>query len=136
MRSFLSAVALPLFAVASPMIQTIDKNTAPILSSTDAQVIEDSYLVVFKDHVTHADASAHQEWVQDLHLKLQDTKFELRKRSQFPIMDTLFEGMKHTFHIPGNLLGYSGHFDQDTIEAVRRHPDVSFAFHVLSLLIF
>ena len=126
MRSFLSAVALPLLAVASPMIQTIDKNTAPILSSTNAQVIEDSYLVVFKDHVSHAHACAHHKWVQDLHVQLQDTKFELKKRSQFPIMDTLFEGLKHTFNIPGNMLGYSGHFDQDTIEAVRRHPDVSF----------
>ena len=111
---------------ASPLsIGTVHKDAAPILSTTDAQVIEDSYLIVFKDHVTSKDASNHHTWVQDLHLKTQDTKFELRKRSQFPIMDTLFQGMKHTFDIPGNLLGYSGHFDEDVIEAVRRHPDVS-----------
>ena len=110
---------------ASPLsIGTVHKDAAPILSSTDAQVIEDSYLIVFKDHMTGKDASNHHTWVQDLHLKTQDTKFELRKRSQFPTMSNVFEGMKHTFDIPGALLGYSGHFDEDVIEAVRRHPDV------------
>lgn len=111
---------------ASPFsIGTVHKDAAPIISSTNAQVIEDNYLIVFKDHVTGKDASNHHAWVQDLHLKTQDNKFELRKRSQFPIMDTVFGGIKHTFDIPGNMIGYSGHFDGDVIEAVRRHPDVS-----------
>lgn len=36
-----------------------------------------------------------------------------------------YEGLKHTFEFGGSLLGYSGHFDEDVIEQVRRHPDVS-----------
>lgn len=51
---------------------------------------------------------------------------ELRKRSQAPI--SIFSGLKHTFDIAGDVLGYAGHFDQDVIERVRRHPDVGIRF--------
>lgn len=123
MKSLLFSAAL---VAASPLsIATIHKDAAPILSTTNAEVIEDSYMIVFKEHVTTDGAAEHHSWVQDLHTLTQESKFELRKRSQFPIMDTVFEGLKHTFHIPGNMLGYSGHFDEETIEAVRRHPDVA-----------
>ena len=37
----------------------------------------------------------------------------------------MFEGMKHTYDIAGKVLGYSGHFDDEVMEQVRRHPDVS-----------
>ena len=125
MKGFFASSLLPLLAAASPvLIDTIHRESAPVLSSENAKVIPDSYIVVFKDGVSHKTASAHHDWVQDLHLKTQDSKLELRKRSQFPVLDTVFEGLKHTYHIPGSLLGYSGHFDEDVIEKVRRDPDV------------
>lgn len=37
----------------------------------------------------------------------------------------LFEGLRHTYNIAGGLRGYSGHFDREVIEQVRRHPDVA-----------
>jgi cerevisin len=126
MKGILSVAALPLLAAASPVqIETIHKDAAPILSAENAEVVPNSYLVVFKDGVSHETATAHHEWVQDLHTKTEDKKLELRKRSQIPILDDFFEGLKHTFHIPGSLVGYTGHFDDETIEQVRRHPDVS-----------
>ena len=91
-------------------------------------------MVVFKKDVTHAKATAHHEWVQNLHLKAEDTRTELRKRSQIPLMPDVFAGLRHTYNIAGNLLGYSGHFDEDVIEQVRRHPDVSFAALIAYLL--
>lgn len=122
MKGLVVAQFLPLLAAASPvLIDTIHRESAPILSAENAKVVPDSYIVVFKDGVSHETASAHHEWVQDLH----SSRMELRKRSQFPFLDTVFEGLKHTYHIPGSLLGYSGHFDEDVIEEVRRHPDVS-----------
>lgn len=39
--------------------------------------------------------------------------------------EEIFQGLKHTYSIPG-LVGYAGHFDEDVIEQVRRHPDVDF----------
>jgi len=126
MKGLLGLSLLPLLAAGSPVIvETIHKDAVPIISSSNAKEIPDSYMVVFKKHVTERGASAHHTWVQDVHLA-QKSKQELRKRSQTPFTDTVFEGLKHTYNIPGGLLGYSGHFDEDTIELVRRHPDVEY----------
>jgi cerevisin len=97
----------------------------PIVTAANAQAIPGSYIVKFKDHVKHADAAAHHSWLNDLHLSHENRKLELRKRSQFPVIDLAFEGLKHTYNIAGNFMGYSGHFDDAVIEQLRRHPDVS-----------
>ena len=124
MKGFLALSLLPLLASASPII-SVENEAAPILSSTESQIIPDSYIIVFKEHVSRGGAASHHNWVQDLHLQTQNNKAELRKRSQFPISMDFFGGLKHTYDIAGALLGYSGHFDEDVIEQVRRHPDVS-----------
>ena len=119
---------LPLLASASPVvIDTIHNDAAPVLSSTQATEIPDSYIVVFKKDVTHTSAASHHDWVQDQHVEIETTKRDLNKRSQFPI--TSFGGLRHTFNVAGGLLGYSGHFDEEVIERVRRHPDVSKPLH-------
>ena len=124
MKGIFALSLLPLLAAASPvLVDTIHNEAAPILSSTLAQEIPDSYIVVFKKDVTHASACAHHDWVQDQHVQIETAKMALAKRSQFPL--TAFGGLKHTFNIAGSLLGYSGHFDESVIEQVRRHPDVS-----------
>jgi len=35
-------------------------------------------------------------------------------------------GLKHTYNIPGGLSGYSGAFDDATLNEIRKHPDVAF----------
>ena len=119
---------LPLLASASPvLVDTIHNEAAPILSSTQATEVPDSYIVVFKKDVSHVTAALHHDWVQDQHLTVEKSKRDLNKRSQFPI--TAFGGLRHTYNIAGSLLGYSGHFDESVIERVRRHPDVSKFVH-------
>jgi cerevisin len=126
MRAVLSLSILPLLASASPvLVDTIHNDAAPILSSSNAKELPNSYIIVFKKHVTDDVAAAHHSWVQDVHSEKQNIRTELRKRDQFPFSDTIFEGFKHTYNIAGGFLGYSGHFDDGTIEQVRRHPDVS-----------
>jgi len=125
MKYFASGL-LPMLAAASPIVlDSIHNEAAPILSTETAKTIPNSYMIVFKDHVSHEDASAHHEWVQQIHTKTEDYRAELRKRSQIPLVDDVFEGLKHTFHIPGTLSGYSGHFDDEVVEQVRQHPDVA-----------
>jgi cerevisin len=117
--------ALPALAAASPtfQVETIHRDAAPVLSSTSAKEVPNSYMVVFKTHVK--DASKHHDWVQSVHSKNNEERMELRKRSsQFPVTTEVFEGLKHTYEMTG-MKGYSGHFDEATIEAIRRHPDVS-----------
>ena len=121
-----SVALLPLLATASPMlVDSSLHNVAPLLSSTNAEEVPNSYIIKFKSHVSRKDAGAHHSWVQEIHSSSEHNKMELRKRDQFPMQDTIFEGLKHTYNIAGGLLGYSGHFDDDVIEAIRRHPDVS-----------
>ena len=125
----LIGLALPLLASASPIVVgSIHNDVAPILSAANAQEIPDNYLVMFKKHVTHELAVEHHGWVQELHFSTQQAKSELRKRSQSPMMDDVFTGLKHTYNIAGSFMGYSGHFDEDVIEEIRRHPDVSHPF--------
>jgi len=124
----LIAFTLPLLAVAAPSFstETIHGDAAPVLSSTNSEVVPDSYLVVFKKHVSESSAASHHSWVQEIHLANENERAELRKRSQFPITTDIFKGIKHTYNIAGDFLGYSGHFDDSVIEKVRRHPDVGF----------
>ena len=126
MKGFLFAL-LPLVVVASPiLVDTIHNDAAPLLSSSNSVEIPDNYIIVFKKDVTSESALVHHSWVQDIHYETENTKTELRKRSQIPMMvDDVFTGLKHTYDIAGSFLGYSGHFDESVIERVRRHPDVS-----------
>jgi cerevisin len=133
MRGLIAFSLLPLLASSAPTFstETIHEGVAPLLSSTNSVEIPDSYIVVFKKHVSEAAASDHHSWVQDIHLNSENQRTELRKRSQFPITTDIFEGLKHTYNIAGSFLGYSGHFDDSVIEKVRRHPDVSSLWRAL-----
>ncbi|OJJ48395.1 hypothetical protein ASPZODRAFT_130419 [Penicilliopsis zonata CBS 506.65] len=127
MKGILSLSLLPLLTVASPvLVDSIHNGAAPILSSANAQEVPDSYIVVFKKHVDSDSAAAHHSWVQDIHLQSQNTRTELKKRSLFGSENDVFRGLKHTFDVAGSLVGYAGHFDEDVIEQVRRHPDVEY----------
>lgn len=128
MRGLIGLTLLPLLASSAPTTfstETIHEGAAPLLSSSNSEIVPDSYIVVFKKHVTEKSASDHHSWVQDVHSENENVRTELRKRSQFPITTDIFEGLKHTYNIAGDFLGYSGHFDDSVIEKVRRHPDVS-----------
>lgn len=127
MRGIFSVSLLPLLVSAAPTFstETIHEGVAPLLSSANSVEVPASYIVVFKKHVTAASASEHHSWVQDIHSNGEAQRTELRKRGQFPITTDIFEGLKHTYNIGSDFLGYSGHFDDSVIEEVRRHPDVS-----------
>ncbi|KAA8647037.1 hypothetical protein EYZ11_005275 [Aspergillus tanneri] len=126
MKGFLSLSLLPLLTAASPVaVDSIHNGAAPILSSSNAKEVPDSYIVVFKKHVNPEVAAAHHSWVQDIH-ESHFGRFELKKRSLFGVGDGSFLGLKNTFNIAGSLVGYSGHFHEDVIEEVRRHPDVEY----------
>ena len=120
------ALRLAACAVAAPSFshESIHGDAAPILSSSNAEVVPNSYIVKFKDHVTPSVAENHHAWVQQVHAGREIERSDLRKRSQIPLLDDVFRGLRHTFHIGEEFLGYSGHFDDSTIEHVRRHPDV------------
>ncbi|KAJ5517934.1 hypothetical protein LT330_009927 [Penicillium expansum] len=126
MKGFLSLTVIPLLVAASPVsVGSIHNEAAPILSSMTSRDIPDSYIIVFKKHVDESSASAHQTWVQEVHTA-HTGRMELKKRSLFDFDFEAFMGLKHTFQIAGSLTGYAGHFHEDVIEQIRRHPDVEY----------
>ena len=131
MKSLLLLSLAPLWASATPvLLNSINDEAAPLLTSSNAEQIPNSYMVVLKKDVSHSDACSHHEWVQDLHLQVETAKTKKRDLTQIAL--SAFEGLKHTYHIPGLLLGYSGHLDESVIESVRRHPQVSFPCKAVS----
>ncbi|GES64222.1 serine proteinase [Aspergillus terreus] len=126
MKGFLGLTLLPLLTAANPIgVGSIHNEAAPILSAANAKEVPDSYIVVFKKHVKDDAATAHHMWVQDIH-DSQFARTELKKRSLLGLGDEMYLGLKNTFNIAGSLMGYSGHFHEDVIEQVRRHPDVEY----------
>jgi cerevisin len=123
----LLALTLAACAAAAPAIshESIHGDAAPILSSSNAEVVPNSYIIKFKKHVTESSASDHHSWIQQIHASKEDERMELRKRGQIPLVDDVFRGLKHTYKVGEAFMGYSGHFDDSVIEEVRRHPDVS-----------
>ncbi|KAK1768674.1 peptidase S8/S53 domain-containing protein [Phialemonium atrogriseum] len=124
----LIALSLAAYAVAAPTVShgTIHGDAAPILSSSNAEVVPNSYLIKFKNHVSETSAQHHQSWIQQIHTSNEQERMELRKRGQIPFADDVFRGLKHTYQIGEHFMGYSGHFDESVIEQVRRHPDVEY----------
>ncbi|OLN96673.1 Subtilisin-like proteinase Spm1 [Colletotrichum chlorophyti] len=129
MRGFIGAVAgLAAVASATPSlsVETVHDGMAPILSASNADEVPNSYIVKFKKHVSDSGAEDHHNWVQQIHSSSRDERLELRKRGQEPLVDDVFHGLKHTYKVGTDFLGYAGHFDSATIEKIRRHPDVEF----------
>ena len=123
MKGVFGLSLLPLLAAASPvLVDSIHNNAAPVLSSMNAPEVPDSYIVVFKKHVSSDSATAHESWLQDIH---SSQRTELKKRSLFGSSAPEYLGLKHSFNVGGSVMGYAGHFHEDVIEQVRRHPDVS-----------
>jgi len=122
------ALSLAACAAAAPAVShgSVHGDAAPILSSTDAEVIPNAYIIKFKKHVSESTIKDHHSWIQQLHTQREDVRTDLRKRGQLPMVDDVFHGLKHTYNIGRQFLGYAGHFDEDTIEQVRRHPDVEY----------
>ncbi|KAM7222869.1 serine protease [Rhypophila decipiens] len=119
------ALSLAALVAAAPKFshETVHGDAAPILSSSNAEVIPNAYIIKFKKHVSESAASDHQMWIQDIHSSRESVHLDLKKRG---LVDDVFRGLKHTYKIGQNFLGYAGHFDDDTIEQVRRHPDVEY----------
>jgi cerevisin len=126
MRGLIALSVAACVAAAPASHQTIHGDAAPILSSSNAEVIPNSYIIKFKDHVTESSASDHHSWVQDIHSSKEDERMDLKKRGQLPLVDDVFRGLKHTYKVGQHFMGYSGHFDESVIEEVRRHPDVEY----------
>lgn len=88
---------------------------APIISSTEAEIIPDSYFVVFKSGVL---ASDHSAWVHELADVSASGCHGSDEKSSF-------SGVKHVYDM-GDFQGLAGQFHPDVLSEIRKNPDVSF----------
>ncbi|KAI9306279.1 serine protease [Cunninghamella echinulata] len=91
---------------------------APLHSSSRSDLIQDSYIVVLKDHLNDIHLQDHALWITNL----------VKEASPFinwlhPKEDSF--GIKHVYDTP-SFKGYSGKFDKDMLQAIRTSEDVAY----------
>ncbi|EEP76471.1 proteinase T [Uncinocarpus reesii 1704] len=102
--STLLPLALAIFSV----------DAAKILSAAPGvKTVPNGYIVVMKDGVSSQDFDSHRNWVTQLHHE------RLARRGS-----TNVGGMRHTYKT--TLKGYSGTFDEETIQEIANRDDVAF----------
>ncbi|KAI8147331.1 peptidase S8/S53 domain-containing protein [Fennellomyces sp. T-0311] len=106
--------------ITAALLSVVSASTlAPLYVPADAEAITDSYIVMLKDHVDSTQALGHCQWVSDSIMK-RDNEEYLDKNAAL--------GIKHTYDSPG-WRGYSGKFSQETLDRIRRSPDVEYVEH-------
>ncbi|KAI1299948.1 serine protease [Mortierella claussenii] len=108
-----SAVAFPSFLQSERL--------APVISSIDAEVVPDSYFIVFKNGVRVND---HEAWVRDLHHH--DVRLNGAWDNEFD--DNFASGVRHVYDM-GSFQGLAGRFRPEVVEEIRRNPDVDYIEH-------
>jgi len=123
MRTFTNFL---LFSVLIPRVVSYLSivNSDPLTESPlQSHQLLDSYIVILKDNLSAPATNGHLSWVRHLNSIRENLRLELRKRGQEP---QVFAGVKHTYTISGNPIGYSGHFDAGLIEEIQKSPEVNF----------
>ncbi|GAA5831880.1 hypothetical protein JCM11251_003919 [Rhodosporidiobolus azoricus] len=103
---------------------------------TNHHIVQDSYLVVLQDHLDDADIDHHHTHVDHLHSKHQHARLVAAQSSNIP--HSTREGIKHRYNVGGRkhrngkkaarklLKGYSGHFNEETVDAIRAMKGVKY----------
>ncbi|KAF9429307.1 serine protease [Entomortierella beljakovae] len=110
----LSTVAILMAASVSALpsfLQT--ERLAPIVSPLDADIVPDSYFVVFKSGVR---ANEHSAWISGLH------EGDIKTNG---VWDNFASGVKHVYDM-GSFQGVGGRFRPDVLEEIRKNPDVEY----------
>ncbi|CAO3703570.1 unnamed protein product [Rhizopus stolonifer] len=91
---------------------------APLYIPPDVEVVQDSYIVVLKDHLEDKDIVQHAQWISSLTDNNQQVLDWLSPH-------TASHGVHHVYDTP-YVKGYSGRFDETILEAIRQSDDVEY----------
>ncbi|KAI8137808.1 serine protease 1 [Fennellomyces sp. T-0311] len=118
---FLLIAAASQSVAAVPMVTPptfTEGNLAPLYTSSEAEAISDSYIVVLKNHLNAESKDSHTSWVRSLSNEKDQGIFDAWLHP-----DSI--GIRHVYDMPG-LSGYSGKFGKDVLDLIRRSEDVAF----------
>lgn len=108
MNSFRN-VALAL-AAALPLINAAPAPAEPVIHTRQATPIPGKYIVTLNPGAAVSELESHLAWVSDVHAR------SLARRDE--------TGVEKTYNF-SDFSGYSGNFDDATIEEIKLNPDVS-----------
>ncbi|KAF7731254.1 serine protease [Apophysomyces ossiformis] len=118
--SIITSIALVLVGYTTAYPALLADELAPLYHNPGAEAIDQSYIVVLKDHVDSYKSMSHCNWVSSLvKRQLEDVPFR-------EYLDTsMISGITHTYDMT-NWRGYAGKFDDQTLDHIRRSPDVAY----------
>jgi len=93
------------------------KNEAPVASATNAEIVQDHYMVIFKPSAPESFLDTHLLWLTGF---IQTSNLEMGVN-----VASEPNALKHVYNQP-NLRGYAGRFTPEALEAIRRIPEVDF----------
>nr|CAG8457694.1 2193_t:CDS:2 [Entrophospora candida]CAG8480997.1 11974_t:CDS:2 [Entrophospora candida] len=97
-----------------------ENGVAPLVTSENAEVILDQYIVVLKKNTEKANILKHHECI---HGHVESEKFNFTKRGLFD--EQLFSGIRHVYDLD-DFKGYSGRFSNELLDKIRRSEEVAY----------
>ncbi|KAI9481646.1 MAG: serine protease 1 [Benjaminiella poitrasii] len=122
-----SALLVSTLASAKPLSYQDPNNlVAPLYVSPEAEIIQDSYIVVLKNDLQSHEIKEHAEWISAL--AMTSARTETVDESDWLNPHITKAGIRHVYDTP-YLKGYSGRFDNQVLEAIRQSDDVAYVEH-------
>ncbi|KAI7820831.1 serine protease [Gamsiella multidivaricata] len=108
--------------VASKQSVLHSEGLAPIISAVEAELVPDSYFVVFKDGARAQDQAV---WIRELHHQ----NLQVNGATWVHVgNDGMTSGVKHVYDM-GSFQGLAGRFSPGLLEQIRRNPNVDYIEH-------
>lgn len=120
---FASVLLIASLSNAKPLERFANDNIAPLYIAPDSELIDNSYIVILKDHLGPHEIQSHVSWIRSLS-DCNNQRLS-KKISDYLDPHTVVAGIEHVYNTP-HLKGYSGTFDDKTLEAIRQLNDVAF----------
>ncbi|KAI8344874.1 serine protease [Choanephora cucurbitarum] len=106
------------YATAVPMVSPSsfsEGTVAPLYAPMETEAVRGSYIIVLKNNLSEEQVQSHAEWISSM-----------SAARAFNSGDYLEEqGINHVYEMP-NFKGYSGRFDQHTLDAIRQSEEVAY----------
>lgn len=114
-----SALLLAGYAAAAPAVAPChEENMAPLYAPAETESVQDSYIVVLKNHLSERNMEDHAAWITTLVGQNQPFYSSWLDASHSE------HGIKHVYDSAG-LKGYAGKFESHIIDQIRSSEDVS-----------
>ncbi|KAG1140496.1 hypothetical protein G6F37_009021 [Rhizopus arrhizus] len=120
--SIIASALLVASAVNARPFTTNEEGTiAPLFVPPKVETVQDSYIVILKNHLAGQDIEEHAQWINSI--VKENQKDEMMLDWLNPHMTS--HGIEHVYDTPF-IKGYAGRFDENILNAIRQSEDVEY----------